>query len=70
MIIVTIPGAEHMMPGVTLFPEALSSILETVQKALGTVFFALGNPCCSWHHMHRSWKQPLVLYDRVKCLRV
>lgn len=36
MITVSIPGA-------TLFPEALSSILETVQKALGTVFFVPGN---------------------------
>ena len=43
MITVSIPGTVHVMPGATLFPEALLSILETVQKALGTVFFVPGN---------------------------
>jgi hypothetical protein len=43
MITVSIPGTVHVMPGATLFPEALLSILKTVLKALGTMFFVPEN---------------------------
>ncbi|KAJ5799046.1 ABC transporter [Penicillium pulvis] len=36
-------NSAYVMPGATLFPEALASILKTVQKVLGTVFFVPGN---------------------------
>ena len=36
-------NSAYAMPGATLFPEALASILKTVRKALGTVFFVPGN---------------------------